>query len=134
MEKHSKQLFDSLYNWEEKYRNQMEVLEREETQLLDLMLKYDHKVDLKKNAILIAMQEMLNKESQHLANSDELKEFNQMEIRMKINQMVRHLTLYSSVLIPVLSLLGTITTTGIRGVTANPRLSKPKYHKSDPFD
>ena len=69
----------------------MEVLEREETQLLDLMLKYDHKVDLKKNAILIAMQEMLNKESQHLANSDELKEFNQMEIRMKINQMVRHL-------------------------------------------
>ena len=68
----------------------MEVLEREECQLLDLMLKYDHKVDLKKNAILIAMQEMLTKESQRLALSDELKESNSSEIRNKINEQVCH--------------------------------------------
>ena len=66
----------------------MEVLERDECQLLDLMLKYDHKVDLKKNAILIAMQEMLTKESQRLALSDEHKVSNNSDIRNKINEQV----------------------------------------------
>ena len=88
VEKHSKQLFNNLYNWEEKHKNQIEILEREECQLLDLMLKYDHNVDLKKNAILIAMQEMLNKESKRLALSDELKDFNHLELRTQINQKV----------------------------------------------
>ncbi len=88
MEKHSEQLIESINNWEEKQKQQLEMLEDAENANLEMMLRYDHKVNLKKNAIFVAMQEMLRLESQRFALSDELKEFNHLELTTKLNQKV----------------------------------------------
>ncbi len=88
VEKHSKELIESLNDWEKKQKQQLEMLEEAENINLEMMLRYDHKVNLKKNEIIIALQEMLRLESVKLSLSDELKEFNQLEMRTKINQKV----------------------------------------------
>ncbi|CAG2107157.1 unnamed protein product [Medioppia subpectinata] len=86
LDRHSAQLLDSIYNWDERHRNQVGALESAERQLLKRMLRYDKEVVLRKNAILIAMHEMLARESPQRALTDDFKEFNQLVIRVKINQ------------------------------------------------
>ncbi len=96
MEKHSEQLIESINNWEKKQKQQLEMLEDAENVNLEMMLRYDHKLNLKKNAIIDAMQEMLKLESQRFALSDELKEFNHLELRTKLNQKVIHFMINSN--------------------------------------
>jgi len=88
VEKHSEQLFDSLNNWQIKQKQQLEMLEEAENANLEMMLRYDHRVNLRKNEIINAMQEMLKLESDKFALNDELKEFNQMETRHKLYEKV----------------------------------------------
>ncbi|XP_054156557.1 E3 ubiquitin-protein ligase LRSAM1-like [Oppia nitens] len=86
LDRHSKQLLDSLNNWEDRHRNQLDAMERDERQLMDHMLRYDSEIVVKKGTILLAMEEMLLRESKALALTDELREYNQTERRKHIGE------------------------------------------------
>jgi hypothetical protein len=88
VEQHSQQLIEKLNNWQERQRQQQEILEEAENINLEMMLRYDLKVNLKRNAVIEAMQEMLNLESTRFALNDELKELNQLDMIAKINEKV----------------------------------------------
>lgn len=89
MEKHSEQLIEKLRNWQEKQKQQQQMLEEAENANLEMMLRYDYKMNLKRNQIIEAMQQMLYSETRKFSLTDELKELNQMEIRSQINEKVR---------------------------------------------